>query len=302
LTTSSNTRLIWIIWVLTALVVALTVVVALGIGKRNGSSVEGGPADLHGSEMAGMVVARVDSAVLYQDDLDMLSITDPGVVSQWVDDQLLADMALERGLENPRKSRLLQQRARQVYLRDRLLNSAYARIPFPDSATVFDHMRSDSEAYLVERHYYQILLADSAMADSVHTRLSWGESFQITAERLSIGQKAGLGGDLGYLTAGELMAYGIPREDAVLDGLGEPVETPYGWHIFLVDDERTLEDTSRVMYAVADDLYRNRMSAVRDSLVEFARQNREVYIDPAYGVRGGPETADAEGTEESEIQ
>ncbi len=302
MTTSSNTRLIWVIWVLTALVVALTVVVALGIGKRNGSSGTQGLSGVHDADVDKAVAARVDSVVLYQDDLDMLNITDPRMVSQWVDDQLLADMALEKGLENPRKSRLLQQRARQVYLRDRLLSSVYARIPFPDSAAVFDHMRSDSEAFLVERHYYQILLADSAMADSVHTRLAWGESFQITAERLSIGQKAGLGGDLGYLTAGELMAYGIPREDAVLDGLGEPVETPYGWHIFMVDDQRPIEDTSRVMYAVADDMYRNRMSAVRDSLVETARQNREVYIDPAYGVLGGPVTANADSTEESEIQ
>ena len=126
-------------------------------------------------------------------------------------------------------------------------------------------------------------------------------SFQLTAERLSIGQKAGLGGDLGFMTAGELMAYGIHREMAVIDGLGIPVETPYGWHILLVEEERILEDTSRVMLSVADDIHRQRMVSARDSLLALAAAEREIFIDPALASQGHQNETDT-GNEGSEIQ
>ncbi len=206
---------------------------------------------------------------------------DPSVLEEWIEDELLASLAAERGLENTRKSRLLQDRARQLYLRDELLSSVYRGITFPDSSDVFRYMRSDSLAYLVERHYYQILLSNESSADSIHERLSSGENFQITAERLSLGQKAGIGGDLGFLTAGELIMYGVPWENAVIEGLGDVAVTSYGWHIFLVDEVRPLEDTLRVVRSLADDIYRERMDAARDSVLEIAALSRDVYVDPA---------------------
>ncbi len=224
------------------------------------------------------VAARVDSSVIYREDMAIVGI-DPSALEKWIEDELLAALAVQRGLENARKSRLLQERARQLYLRDELLSSIYRRIPFPDSSDVFRYMNSDSLAYLVERHYYQILVSNEEAADSIHERLALGESFQITAERLSIGQKAGIGGDLGFLTAGELIMYGVPRGHAVIEGLGNVTYTSYGWHIFLVDEIRPLEDTSRVVRSLADDIYRQRMVAARDSLLEIAASSREVYFD-----------------------
>lgn len=236
------------------------------------------------------VAARVDNSVIYMEDMAIVGI-DPALLEEWIEDELLAALAAERGLENTRKSRLLQDRARQIYLRDELLCSVYRGIPFPDSSDVFRFMRSDSLAYMVERHYYQILVSSEEAADSIHERLSWGESFQITAERLSIGQKAGIGGDLGFLTAGELIMYGVPREHAVIEGLGEVTDTAYGWHIFLVDEIRPLEDTSRVVRSLADDIHRERMNAARDSILEIAASSREVYFDPML-LRGTLQYAD----------
>lgn len=226
----------------------------------------------------GRIVAQVDNSVLLLEDIRLAGI-DPSSVSEWIEDELLAEIAVEHGLENTRLSRLIQNRARQLYLRDELLSSVYCQIPFPDSTEVYEFMKSDSLLYMVERHYYQILVADRQLADSIHTRLSWGESFQMTAERLSIGQKAGIGGDLGFLTAGELIAYGVPREYVTIDGLGGVIESQYGWHIFLVDDIRPLTDTSRVIRILADDIYRNRHNMTRDSLVNEAMESREVFLD-----------------------
>ncbi len=224
------------------------------------------------------VVARVDSSVLLLEDIDLIGI-DNSSVKEWVEDELLAELAVENGLENIRLSRLIQSRARQLYLKDELLSSVYSRIPFPDSTEVFEYMRTDSLLLMVERQYYQILVADRHLADSIYTRLSRGENFQITAERLSIGQKAGIGGDLGFLTAGELTAYGLPREQMIINGLSDIFESQYGWHIFLVGEERPLTDTLRVIWSLADYLYNQRLSTARDSLLIEAMENREVYID-----------------------
>lgn len=224
------------------------------------------------------VAARVGESVLLRSDLVLAGIQGSSV-NQWVEDELLAELAVQRGLENLSLSRLVQNRARQLYLRDELLENAYSTVPFPGTSEVLEFMMMDSLHYMVERHYYHILLADRHLADSIYTRLSWGESFQLSAERLSIGQKAGLGGDLGFLTSGELTAMGIPREQAMINGLGDILQTEYGWHILLVDDIRPLTDTSRAVWTIADFMYRQRLEAVRDGLIQTAMENREVYID-----------------------
>lgn len=279
---SADRRLVWAVWILASLVAAATAAILLGTLRRV-DTVEFHDPDTDDWRHEHDVAVSVGSSVLYHDDLALIGTDDPAILRRWIEDQLLADMAVERGLENPRMSRLIQDRARQLHLRDLLLSSIYSGISFPDSAEAMAFMRTDSQAYLVERHYWEMILADRQTADSVHMRLSRGENFQITAENLSLGQKAGIGGDMGYMTAGELMAYGIPREHAVLEGLGSPVESAYGWHIFMVDETRPMEDTARVLRAVTDDLHRMRLDARRDSLLRQALVESEIYLDPVFG-------------------
>lgn len=288
MSSSSGRPLVWAVWILAAVSAAATTAVVLGITRRVGDPVNGAGTSEVGPQTDSPVAASVGSSAIYHEDLPVIGIDDPSFLEVWVEDELLAGLAREAGLENPRRSRLLQERVRQIYLRDELLSRTYRGIPFPDSAEVFRYMRSDSLAYMVERHYHQIIVSSAQAADSIHGRLSRGENFQITAENLSIGQKAGIGGDLGFLTAGELIAYGIPVDAALLDGLGQPLESPYGWHILMVTEERPLEDTVRVVRAVADDIHRSRMAAARDSLLEAASMEREIYIDTLLLSRGRP--------------
>lgn len=255
-----------------------TVSVVVVINRRMASISSAGVVEVNNSMENQQIAASVDSSVIYMEDMTIAGIT-PSLLEEWIEDELLAELAAELGYENVRKSKLLQDRARQVYLRDELLAYTYARIPFPDNTEVFQYMSSDSLAFMVERHYYQIIVANKSMADSIHQKLLWGENFQITAERLSIGQKAGIGGDLGFLTAGELIAYGVPVEQSVIEGLGDVISTNYGWHIFLVDEIRQLEDTSRVVRSLADDIYRQRLATARDSLLVMASAEKDIFLD-----------------------
>lgn len=255
-----------------------TVSIVVVINRRMASISSAGVVEINNSMENQQIAASVDSSVIYMEDMAIAGIT-PSLLEEWIEDELLAGLAAELGYENVRKSRLLQARARQVYLRDELLAYTYARVPFPDSTEVFRYMSSDSLVFMVERHYYQLIVANESMADSIHQKLLWGENFQITAERLSIGQKAGIGGDLGFLTAGELIAYGVPVEQSAIEGLGDVISTNYGWHIFLVDEIRQLEDTSRVVRSLADDIYRQRLASARDSLLVIASAEKDIFLD-----------------------
>lgn len=290
-----------VVWILAAIAAAVTVAVVVVINRRIASVNSIESLEISSRMDDRSIAARVDNSVIYREDMAIIGI-DPSILEEWIEDELLASLAAQRGLENVRKSRLLQDRTRQLYLRDELLSNVYRGILFPDSSDVFRYMSSDSLAYLVERHYYQILISNEEAADSIHERLALGENFQITAERLSIGQKAGIGGDLGFLTAAELIMYGVPREHAVIEGLGDVTETAYGWHIFLVDEIRPLEDTSRVVRSLADDIYRERMSMARDSLLEIAASSREVYFDSMLIHNTGQYTGDIYSTDGREAE
>lgn len=286
-----NDKLIWTVWLAAAVAAAATVTVMLGVNRRAGTDAMS-EVLTEDSLQDREVAVSVDSTVLYMDEIRIAG-AEPAMAAQWIEDQLLADLAVQRGYENRVESRLIMDRARQLYLRDELLNRVYSSVPFPDSSEVWDLMSTDSAAYLIERHYFQILVANESMADSVYRRLELGENFQILAERLSIGQKAGVGGDMGYLTAGELMFYGIPENTAGLEeGYGEPVKTPYGWHILLVDDVRQMEDTARAVRSLAEGMYRNRLETARDSLVRLAAEQSEVYISPRLTSEGTAEQSD----------
>ena len=289
------------VWILAAISLTVTVAFVIVINRRVASVNSIEMLDISNRVDEHLVAARVDSSVIYMEDMAIVGI-DPSLLEEWVNDELLASLAAQRGLENARKCRLLQDRVRQIYLRDELLSSIYRGIPFPDSSDVFRFMRSDSLTYMVERHYYQILVSNESSADSIHERLSWGENFQITAERLSIGQKAGIGGDLGFMTAGELVSYGVPEVHALIEGLGDVTSTTYGWHIFLVDEIRPLEDTARVVRTLADDIYRERMSVARDSILEIAASSREVFVNPTLRSSTGQINGDIDSTDGREAE
>ncbi len=259
----------------------LTAAVALTAGVLAGSFL------LAGRPVAGtsverveddrVVAARVGGQALY---LDEIRIVGTGAGPEaWVDDELLAQLASESGLEDPIVSSFVQRRARQLYLRNELLSRTFSAIAAPTEEDAFVLMRTDSLLYMVERHYFEILLADSMVAESLLTRLRAGQSFQVAAENLSLGQRAALGGDMGFLAGGELTGRGLPGSVGRLEGLSGVTPSEYGWHIFLVNETRPLTDTARVVQSLCQVIETQRRGEAVDSLLSAARAGRDVEVD-----------------------
>lgn len=192
----------------------------------------------------------------------------------WIEDELLAQLAVERGLENPVMTGFAARRARQLCLRDAILASELARIAPPGYDETLGIMQTDPGLYMVERHYFEMLVADSALAESLRARLAAGQGFQITAENVSLGQKAAIGGDMGFLTGGELTGRGLPDEIGRLEGLSGVIESDLGWHIFQVTETRPLTDTARVVASLQQVFLERRRREAVESLLAEARRGR----------------------------
>lgn len=249
-------------------VLAITAVLTIPVlrsdfGRMPGSETPAQP--------GGQVAARVGDAALYREDMLLLDL-DEQDARDWYRDELLARTAVDEGLENPALSSLVARRARQVYLRDVMLEHIAASVDYPTEQDAQARMNQFPDEFLLERHYFHILLADSATADSVHRRLSGGDAFQITAQRVSLSQKAAIGGDLGFITGGELYISGLPRDAATIEGLGPVYRTDDGWHILMTTEVRALPDStrSRVITALREHLYSQRLEAAVDSVVSAA--------------------------------
>ncbi|MCK5132746.1 MAG: peptidylprolyl isomerase [Candidatus Sabulitectum sp.] len=254
-----------VLWLLTGVVVGVTLFIHISYA----GTAENGSFNIVDAEPGGSgreILASVGSHVLYTSDVAATRAGE-GAVDNWIQDQLLACAAEDAGLENPAMSRFVQKRAEQLYLRDLMVEHIISSIDSPTEVEVRTYMQANPELFLLERHYFQIIAADSAIADSLHKRLGWGQNFQITAQNSSLGQKAAIGGDIGYITGGEMLLQGLPIEIALLEGLSEVVPSSIGWHIFKVSETRAVTDSLRVMRSAAEGLYNSRIDAALDSVL-----------------------------------
>lgn len=260
--------MVWVLWIAVFLVAGATVFILSSYTGRDIRVLPVAESDYQGRD----VLASVGSHVLYASDVATIR-AGVGAVEEWTRDQILACAAEEAGFENTAISRFVQARAKQLYLRDLMVEHIVASVERPTNAEIQIYMQANPELFLVERHYFQIITADSSIADSLHTRLGWGQNFQVTAQNLSLGQKAAFGGDLGFVTGGEMQLQGLPMEIVLLDGLSDVVRSSIGWHIFKVSESRAIVDSVRVMRTAAEGLYNTRIDAALDSVL-LATENR----------------------------
>ncbi len=86
-----------------------------------------------------------------------------------------------------------------------------------------------------------ILVASEKEAKELYERIEKGESFAKLAEEYSKDPStAAEGGDLGYFTADKMVKPFAQAAFSLKKGeVSEPVESPFGWHVILVEDRRS---------------------------------------------------------------
>ena len=163
-------------------------------------------------------------------------------LDELIDNQLMAAKARRAGLE---KDPSYQKRMTE-YTRTRLVNlhrDELIRTMQPTEQELRDYYEKyvDSIAFKEHRKLQMVVLADKAEAETVKARIDKGEitMFQAALEHSIDPRVKQTLGDFGWVEKGS----GFPELDKLAFSLapgelGGPVQSPAGWHLVLVTDQR----------------------------------------------------------------
>ncbi len=127
-----------------------------------------------------------------------------------------------------------------------------------------------------EIHARHILLKTEKEAKDVLIQLRAGAKFNEVADKKSLDESTE-GGDLGYFTKGMMIPeFGDVVFDMKKGDLSEPIKTPFGWHVVLVEDKRLVNPPK--LEDVYDDLKRMVMETKLPSVMEEERARMQVQI------------------------
>jgi peptidyl-prolyl cis-trans isomerase C len=184
---------------------------------------------------------------------DLAQIT-PEVASalldQYVEEVVLAEYAAAHGVEVPAEKIAAAVRTdagatvvekRDEMRREKLIADLSAEVPQPTD----DEVRAYYEQHPAEFksgeevHVRQILVHDEAVANDIAAKLKNGASFEDLSAQYSQTPNAKKGGDIGYVSRGELPKLFEDQIFALQPGhVSNIVSTDNSYHIFKVDDRR----------------------------------------------------------------
>jgi len=172
------------------------------------------------------------------------------MLDQYVEEILLSEYASSHGIEVPAEKIASAVRTeagstviekRDEMRRQKLIADLLADIPPPPDVEVrayYDQHPADFRRG-EEVHVKQILVHDEALANDIVEKLKNGASFEELSSEHSLAPNAKKGGEIGYVSRGEL-----PKmfEDEIFalkpGGVSAVIRTESSYHIFKVDDRR----------------------------------------------------------------
>ena len=199
-------------------------------GAAKGEIVRVGGAVLSGEDLAGLGAEREGEALTFEERR--------AFVSRWVDTQVLFQEAVRRGLRDDPGVGARLRELEQQYLADYLVFTELRERAHVSEEEIDAYFAAHEREYLNEYRVSQILLATAEDAARAKELLAT-RSFEWVANRHSIETGARRGGDLGYLTKGNMM----PELEAVVFDMApgevsDVVKSDFGYHIFKLVDAR----------------------------------------------------------------
>jgi parvulin-like peptidyl-prolyl isomerase len=267
------------------LLVLLAFVIAIGACKRKPSI----PPD---------VIARVNERMITLADFkrylernagsDLAQLTPEvasAILDQYVEEIIISEHAAATGVEVPADQIAAAVRTeagatvvekRDEMRRERLLANIAAGIPEPSDAEVLAFYERNATQFqsAEEVRVRQILVHDEELANTIRQQLRAGASFGDLSSQHSLAPNAQRGGEIGFVSRGEL-----PKmfEDEIFNlnegEISEVIRTDSSFHLFQVDQKRaagTLDPAS------AAPIIRSRMreEAIRQSMTDVLNRAR----------------------------
>lgn len=226
---------------------ALALPLALGLAMTPPAAAQEDP-DRVVARAGDIEITAADIAVAMADPALQLRDTDPEerleiVITYLVDLRLGAQAAMEAGMgEDEEFAR------RFAYLREKMLLEDYMQREIDVAVTeeaardLFETTTAgiEPEDEVRARH---ILVEEEDEAAAVLARLEAGEEFADIAREVSQDPgSARNGGDLGFFTAGRMVApFSAAAFELEPGEISDPVETQFGWHVIKVEERRATQ-------------------------------------------------------------
>ncbi len=250
--------------------------------------------DVGQSSETSLPVARVNEKTLYKDDFEAylpgsysgaLTLGDKQMyLDRWITTELLYEAALQGGSALTPEIELRLEQFKKDLIADQLVQGVIRERAVVTETEVQEYYTTHEDEYTRELRVSHILVNSWEEADKVEGLLQ-KKTFGWVERRHSIDKHTGVGGDLGFLSKGNM----IPEfEEVVFDmkigEVSDVIESELGYHFIKITDARearnklSLED-------VAEDISRilllDKRAAVYDSLVATVRKGARIEIlDP----------------------
>jgi peptidyl-prolyl cis-trans isomerase C len=242
----------------------------------------------------GPIVARINGQPLYRTDLDAYLPEDEFALStieerrtyfdRWVATQLLYEEAARVGMGVSDEIARKVEQYKKDLIADRLVEQVLDERAIVSRSEVMRYYRNHKDEYNLEVRVSHILTNTIEEAQEAKEMLKT-RPFSWVARKMSVDKHTGAGGDLGYLSKGNM----LPEfEDVVFrmrrGEVSDIVESEFGYHIIKLTDVRTSLN-ELPFEQVAPDISRllliRKRSAVYDSLVTSLVERAKIeVIDP----------------------
>lgn len=208
------------------------------------------------------------------------------MLDQDVEEIVLAEYAATHGVEVPADAIATAVRndagatvveKRDEMRRQKLITSLSTEISDPDETQIRDYYEHHQNEFRSgeELHVRQILVHDEGLADEIEAKLKKGVPFEDLSSQYSLAPNAKRGGDIGYISRGELPKMFEDEIFALPTGSASNViRTESSFHIFKVDERRP---PGVVDLATAEPVIRQRLreDAIRDHMARLVSQARK---------------------------
>lgn len=237
------------------------------------------------------VIARIDGQDLTESQFEMILPTDHAsmmtaeekrdYLDKWITTELLYREALRRGLGQSAELQARLEQIRKDLIADQLIQQVLQERAVVTEDEVRAYYDAHEREYTHEFRVSHILVNTLEDAEFVKERLKHAKFYWV-AKKYSIDKHTRRGGDMGYLSKGNM----IPEFEPVVFNMkvgevSDVIESEFGYHIITLTDERPIKHKVRFedfSEDIAARLMMQKRTAVYDSLVSSIRQGRRIEI------------------------
>lgn len=200
-------------------------------------------------------------------------------LDRWITTQLIYEEAVASGMGVSAEIESRLEQYRMDLIADQLLQKVIEEKAVVTDEDVLAYYNSHKNEYLQEYRVSHILVNTPEDAEKVKSLLS-SKSFTYLVQRYSVDKHARAGGDLGYLSKGNM----VPEFEEVVFGMevgeiSDIIESDFGYHIIKIMDIREARvklEFLDVAEDLANILTMRKRQAVYDSLVTTLRSRARI--------------------------